>query len=99
MTTFLERFADSGNGLAVAIKDLIDVAGSVTTAGSRALADADPAAADAACLTEIRRREAAGELWLVGKTNLHEFGMGATSVNPHYGPSRNPWNPGCITGG
>ncbi|MBV9098525.1 MAG: hypothetical protein JO079_10750, partial [Frankiaceae bacterium] len=76
MTTFIERFAENGNGIAVAVKDLIDITGSVTSAGSRALADADPASVDAACLAEIRRREAAGELWLVGKTNLHELAYG-----------------------
>ncbi|MDQ1748626.1 MAG: amidase [Frankiaceae bacterium] len=99
MTTFLERFADSGSGLAVAIKDLIDVAGSVTTAGSRALADASPAAADAACLTEIRRREAAGELWLVGKTNLHELAYGTTGINPWFGTPANPLDAALIPGG
>jgi len=99
MTTFLERFADRGNGIAVAIKDLIDVAGSVTTAGTRALADAPPAPADAACLTEIRRREAAGELWLVGKTNLHELAYGTTGVNPWFGTPVNPLDDALIPGG
>jgi len=99
MTTFLERFATSGPGLAVAIKDLIDVAGSVTTAGCRALADGPPAPADAACLTEIRRREAAGELWLVGKTNLHELAYGTTGINPWFGTPVNPLDPALIPGG
>ncbi len=99
MTTFLERFADSGNGIAVAIKDLIDVAGSVTTAGSRALVDAPPAPADAACLAGIRRREAAGELWLVGKTNLHELAYGTTGINPWFGTPVNPLDAALIPGG
>jgi len=99
MTTFLERFATSGAGLAVAVKDLIDVAGSVTTAGCRALADAPPAPVDAACLTEIRRREAAGELWLAGKTNLHELAYGTTGVNPWFGTPVNPLDPALIPGG
>ena len=99
MTTFLERFADAGNGIAVAIKDLIDVEGSVTTAGTRALVDAPPAPADAACLTEIRRREAAGELWLVGKTNLHELAYGTTGINPWFGTPVNPLDPALIPGG
>jgi amidase len=99
MTTFLERFASSGNGIAVAIKDLIDVQGSVTTAGTRALADAPPAPRDAACLTEIRRREAAGEVWLVGKTNLHELAYGTTGINPWFGTPTNPLDAALIPGG
>ncbi|MDQ1685353.1 MAG: amidase [Frankiaceae bacterium] len=99
MTTFLERFASSGNGIAVAIKDLIDVEGSVTTAGTRALADAPPAPRDAACLTEIRRREAAGEVWLVGKTNLHELAYGTTGINPWFGTPTNPLDAALIPGG
>jgi len=99
MTTFLERFADRGDGIAVAIKDLIDVEGSITTAGTRALADAPPAPKDAACLTEIRRREAAGELWLVGKTNLHELAYGTTGVNPWFGTPVNPLDDALIPGG
>jgi amidase len=99
VTTFLERFASSGPGLAVAIKDLIDVEGTVTTAGSRALADAPAAPADAACLTEIRRREAAGELWLAGKTNLHELAYGTTGINPWFGTPVNPLDPALIPGG
>lgn len=99
MTTFLERFADNGDGIAVGIKDLIDVEGSITTAGTRALADAPPAPKDAACLTEIRRREAAGELWLVGKTNLHELAYGTTGVNPWFGTPVNPLDNALIPGG
>src|SRR5206468_3627425 len=99
VTTFLERFAASGSGIAVAIKDLIDVEGSVTTAGSRALADAPPAPADAACLTEIRRREATGDLWLVGKTNLHELAYGTTGINPWFGTPVNPLDAALIPGG
>jgi amidase len=99
VSTFLERFGSSGNGIAVAIKDLIDVAGSVTTAGSRALADAEPARSDAHCLTEIRRREQAGDLWLVGKTNLHELAYGTTGINPWFGTPENPLDPALIPGG
>jgi amidase len=99
MTTFLQQFASSGTGISVAIKDLIDVAGTVTTAGSRALAGRPPAAADAACLGEIRRREAAGEVWLVGKTNLHELAYGTTGINPWFGTPANPLDPALIPGG
>ncbi|HEX5415355.1 MAG TPA: amidase, partial [Chloroflexota bacterium] len=64
------------------------------TAGSKILADYVPAE-DAPA---VARLKTAGAV-ILGKTNLHEFGMGATSVNPHYGASRNPWNPDFITGG
>src|SRR5439155_4208747 len=98
--TSISRFADRGSGLAVAVKDLIDVTGTVTTAGCRAVADtAGPAERDAACLREIRRREAAGELWLVGKTNLHELAYGTSGVNPWYGTPVNPLDPSLIPGG
>ena len=100
MSTYITRFADRGTGIAVAIKDLIDVAGVPTTAACRALADnTEPAAADAPCLKEIRRREAAGELWLVGKTNLHELAFGTTGINPWYGTPVNPHYPHLLPGG
>lgn len=82
------------HGIPVAVKDNIQTAGVRTTAGSKILADYVPAE-DAPVVTRLKTAGAV----IVGKTNLHEFGMGATSVNPHYGPSRNPWNPECITGG
>ena len=100
MSTYITRFADRGSGIAVAVKDLIDMAGVPTTAACRALADhAAPAAADALCLKEIRRREAAGELWIVGKTNLHELAFGTTGVNPWYGTPINPRYPRLLPGG
>ena len=100
MSTFITRFADRGSGLAVAVKDLIDVAGTVTTAGCKAVAEtALPAERDAACLREIRRREAAGELWLVGKTNLHELAYGTSGINPWFGTPVNPHFPELVPGG
>jgi amidase len=100
VSTFISRFADAGPGVAVAIKDLVDVAGTVTTAGCKALADtAAPAAHDAGCLAEIRRREAAGELWLVGKTNLHELAYGTSGINPWFGTPTNPRYPQLLPGG
>lgn len=100
MATFITRLRDSGPGLAVAIKDLIDMAGQPTTAGCRALEKRGvPAATDAACLREIRRREAAGELWIPGKTNLHELAYGVTGINPWYGTPRNPLDPTLMPGG
>ena len=100
MSTYITRFADSGPGFPVAVKDLIDMAGVVTTAGCRALADTSaPAERDAPLLREIRRREAAGEVWVVGKTNLHELAYGTTGANPWWGTSANPRYPALFPGG
>ncbi len=85
-----------GTGPRVAIKDLIDVAGTPTTAGCRVLAAiAPPAAADAVCLAPLRAADAA----IVGKANLHELACGGTGVNPHFGTPVNPFDPACIPGG
>ena len=84
------------DGLRLAVKDCIDVAGVVTTAGSPAVArHAQPAAVDAACLAGARSAGAR----IVGKANLHELCFGATGVNPHYGTPRNPLDPRRIPGG
>ena len=100
MSTYITRFADSGSGIPVAVKDLIDMAGVVTTAGCRALAEhAEPAERDAPLLREIRRREAAGEVWIVGKTNLHELAFGTTGANPWFGMPVNPRYPTLVPGG
>jgi aspartyl-tRNA(Asn)/glutamyl-tRNA(Gln) amidotransferase subunit A len=81
-------------GLPIAVKDNIDVAGTRATAGSLILADRIPG--DDAEV--VRRARAAGAV-VVGKTALHEFAYGVTTVNPHYGPCRNPWDPSRIPGG
>lgn len=73
-------------GLAISIKDLFDVAGQPTTAGSRALADAAPAAADCPAVARLR---AAGAT-LVGHTNLSEFAFSGVGLNPHHGTPANP---------
>ncbi|MGO8874907.1 MAG: amidase [Acidimicrobiales bacterium] len=97
MTTWLERWpAGEGTGPTVAVKDLIAVEGSVTTAGCRTLADlAVPAASDAACISAIR---AAGGR-LVGKTNLHELAFGTSGINRWFGTPPNPADPGRVPGG
>ncbi len=82
------------HGIPIAVKDNVETAGLRTTGGSKILADYVPGE-DAPA---VARLKAAGAV-IVGKTNLHEFGMGATSVNPHYGPTRNPWDTSRITGG
>lgn len=83
-------------GLRVAVKDCIDVAGVVTTAGSPVVAEsAQPAAVDAECLAGFRTAGAR----IVGKANLHELCFGGTGVNPHYGTPANPIDPRRIPGG
>ena len=82
--TTLPRYA----GIPISIKDLFDVAGEVTTAGSIVLQDEPPAGRDA---TVIARLRAAGFL-LIGRTNMTEFAYSGLGVNPHYGTPRNPWD-------
>src|SRR4051794_13063328 len=66
-------------GLPISVKDLFDVAGTVTTAGSIALKDSAPAQHDAPA---IRRLRAAGAV-ILGTTNMTEFAMGGLGLNPH----------------
>ncbi len=84
-------------GIPISIKDLFDIAGEVTRAGSVVLADATPATADAPA---IARLKAAGMI-LIGRTNMTEFAYGANGMNQHYGTPRNPWDrtTGRIPGG
>jgi Asp-tRNA(Asn)/Glu-tRNA(Gln) amidotransferase A subunit family amidase len=94
LNAFISVSDQGGSGDAVAVKDLVDVKGMVTTAGGVILPDT-PAADDAPV---IRRLREAGCL-IVGKANLHEFAYGVTSVNPHYGTVRNPHDPERVAGG
>ncbi len=84
-------------GIPISIKDLFDIGGEVTRAGSIVLADAAPASTDALA---IARLKAAGMI-LVGRTNMTEFAYGANGMNQHYGTPRNPWDraTGRIPGG
>lgn len=72
-------------GLAVSVKDLFDVAGQVSRAGSTVLADAAPAQGDAAAVARLRAAGAA----LIGRTNMTEFAYSGVGVNPHYGTPAN----------
>src|SRR5271155_820925 len=75
MSSFIERFAPFGPGTKLAVKDVIDMSGVITTAGSKAVAEAGVVAgADASCLAGAR----AANVLIVGKTNLHEFALGTT---------------------
>ena len=100
MSTWILREAASGPGLRVAVKDLIDVDGLPTTAGSRAIADqATPAAADALCLAGLRAAIDRGEACLAGKTNLHELAYGISGINAAFGTPVNPLDPQRVPGG
>jgi aspartyl-tRNA(Asn)/glutamyl-tRNA(Gln) amidotransferase subunit A len=89
-----DRLAKAGGtpaplaGIPISIKDLFDVAGETTLAGSVALKSAPPAAADAAI---VRRLRAAGAV-IVGKTNMTEFAFSGLGLNPHYGTPASPWD-------
>jgi aspartyl-tRNA(Asn)/glutamyl-tRNA(Gln) amidotransferase subunit A len=82
------------HGIPVSLKDLIDVAGTTTTAGSRVRAG-HMAAKDAALVDRLR---AAGAV-LIGKANLHEFALGTTNEDSAFGPARHPLDPSRIPGG
>jgi aspartyl-tRNA(Asn)/glutamyl-tRNA(Gln) amidotransferase subunit A len=99
-----ELFAPSGrkghrdrgplHGIPISLKDNIYTKGIRTTAGSKILKDFIPQY-DAEVWAKLRE---AGTI-LLGKTNLHEFAYGVTTNNPHYGPTRNPWDLNRIPGG
>lgn len=84
----LGKVASNIAGIPISIKDLFDVQGDVTRAGSTVLADAPPATADA---TAIARLRAAGAI-IIGRTNMTEFAYGAHGMNAHYGTPLNPWD-------
>lgn len=96
MTTFITRLDAVGSGPRLAVKDLIDVEGVPTTAGSRAVERiAKPATSDARCLAGARAADAR----IVGKVNLHELAMLPIGTNPWFGTPRNPQDPDLIPGG
>ena len=82
------------HGIPISLKDNIHTAGIRTTAGAKFLKEFVPEK-DAEV---VARLKAAGAI-ILGKTNLHEFAYGVTNNNPHYGPTRNPWDPARIPGG
>jgi aspartyl-tRNA(Asn)/glutamyl-tRNA(Gln) amidotransferase subunit A len=83
------------DGAIVSIKDLFDVAGEPTRAGSKVLGDAPPAKADAPV---VRRLRDAGAV-IVGKTNMSEFAFTGVGANPHYGTPGNPDDRARVPGG
>ena len=94
LNAFISVTEEEGGGPVVAVKDLVDVAGTVTTAGSRI----PPAVAAERDAPVVRRMREFGCV-VVGKTNLHEWAYGVTSNNPHFGPVRNPFDPERVPGG
>jgi aspartyl-tRNA(Asn)/glutamyl-tRNA(Gln) amidotransferase subunit A len=84
-------------GIPVSVKDLFDIAGDSTAAGSMVLADAPPAQLDAPAVARLR---AAG-LVIVGRTNMTEFAYTGLGINPHFGTPKNPFERerGRIPGG
>ena len=81
-------------GVPISVKDLYDTKGVPTTAGSKVYANRIPDQ-DATVVTKLKEAGAT----IIGKTNLHEFAFGITTINPHYGIARNPWDRDRISGG
>jgi aspartyl-tRNA(Asn)/glutamyl-tRNA(Gln) amidotransferase subunit A len=82
-------------GVPISVKDMLDVAGEVTLAGTKALDDAAPAVRDAPV---IRRLKSAGAV-LTGRTNMAQFAFSIVGLNPHFGTPGNPWDRTRIPGG
>lgn len=94
MSIFLARPERPADGIRLAVKDLFDTAGLVTTYGSAVFAEHVPERTS----ESVARLEAGGYA-NVGKTNLHEFAYGISSQNPHFGTVPNPVAPGRLAGG
>jgi len=82
------------HGVPFGVKDLCDTKGTLTTAGSKIMA-ANVPAQDAPVVQKLREAGAV----VTGKLNMHEWALGTTGLNPHFGDCKNPWNVEHITGG
>jgi aspartyl-tRNA(Asn)/glutamyl-tRNA(Gln) amidotransferase subunit A len=87
-------FAMTLENIPIAVKDLYETAGVLTTAGSLFFKDYVP---DQDALVVNKLKAAGADI--IGKTSTHEIALGVTNINSHYGTPRNPWNVSCITGG
>ncbi|XP_042493695.1 fatty acid amide hydrolase-like isoform X2 [Macadamia integrifolia] len=83
------------DGVPITVKDEIDCLPYPTTGGTRSLHKIRPCVNDACC---VKRLRSCGAI-LVGKTNMHELGAGASGINPHYGATRNPYDISKVSGG
>ena len=83
------------DGAIVSIKDLFDVAGEPTRAGSKTMEDAPPALGDAPVVERLRKAGAV----IIGKTNMSEFAFTGVGANPHYGTPGNPADRARVPGG
>lgn len=94
---FQDPITDHGtlSGLNVAVKDLFDVRGHITHAGSRVRKDTQPATQDAKAVARLRAAGAG----LIGHANMTEFAYSGLGLNPHYGTPLTPVRTGCIAGG
>lgn len=81
------------HGIPITVKDLLDVEGIVNSSGS--VFEKDKAAVHAVIIRELEQAGAN----IIALNNLHEYAMGSTSENPHFGPVKNPWDPAKIPGG
>ncbi|MGD0752375.1 MAG: amidase [Anaerolineales bacterium] len=81
-------------GVPLGLKDLVNIAGVPTTAGSKFFKENLPDE-DASIVSKLKH----SGVVLMGKTNLHEIALGVTGVNPHYGVVKNPWDTSRISGG
>ena len=82
------------DGVPIAVKDVFYIKGVRCTAGSKILAE-NVASYDSETVARLKKAGAV----IVGTTNMHEFAAGVTSVNPHFGAVKNPWDPGRVAGG
>src|SRR3979409_137748 len=85
LNAFISLTEEDGDGPVVAVKDLVDVRGTVTTGGGILLPN-QPGPRDAPMVDRMREFVCV----VIGKSNLHEWAFGVTSSNPHYGAVRNP---------
>src|SRR5919107_345930 len=82
------------HGIPISLKDLIYIKGVRSTSGSKILANF---VSDCDSTVTMKLRMAGAVI--IGTNNLHEFASGITGINPHYGASKNPWDPSRISGG